>query len=163
MIYVDCALSTLARPGVSETAAVSTSAKDTIDLTLSIVETVYNELAGEALENYLESEKNSLKYSSQTHASRMQLELAAAGAGEAATCEVLYCAGVVEWQTRRTQNPVGATLCGFKSHLRHHCIETYLEPSPRVSRLACKHPLPLLSIYPSEYEPARAMQSVSGG
>jgi hypothetical protein len=28
-------------------------------------------------------------------------------------------AGVVEWQTRRTQNPVGATLCGFKSRLRH--------------------------------------------
>jgi hypothetical protein len=29
-------------------------------------------------------------------------------------------AGVVEWQTRRTQNPVGATLWGFKSPLRHH-------------------------------------------
>jgi hypothetical protein len=29
---------------------------------------------------------------------------------------------VVEWQTRRTQNPVGETLCGFKSHLRHHLI-----------------------------------------
>jgi hypothetical protein len=29
------------------------------------------------------------------------------------------CAGVVEWQTRRTQNPVGATLCEFKSRLRH--------------------------------------------
>src|ERR1041384_3381463 len=28
-------------------------------------------------------------------------------------------AGVVEWQTRRTQNPVGETLCGFKSRLRH--------------------------------------------
>ena len=24
------------------------------------------------------------------------------------------------WQTRRTQNPVGATPCGFNSHHRHH-------------------------------------------
>ena len=32
-------------------------------------------------------------------------------------------AGVVEWQTRRTQNPVGATLCGFKSHLRHQSFQ----------------------------------------
>ena len=31
-------------------------------------------------------------------------------------------AGVVEWQTRRTQNPVGVTLWGFKSPLRHHLI-----------------------------------------
>jgi hypothetical protein len=23
------------------------------------------------------------------------------------------------WQTRRTQNPVGETPCGFESHLRH--------------------------------------------
>jgi hypothetical protein len=29
---------------------------------------------------------------------------------------------VVEWQTRRTQNSVGETLCGFKSRLRHHRI-----------------------------------------
>ncbi len=28
-------------------------------------------------------------------------------------------AGVVEWQTRWTQNPIWATMCGFKSHLRH--------------------------------------------
>ena len=28
-------------------------------------------------------------------------------------------AGVAEWQTRWTQNPVWATKCGFKSHLRH--------------------------------------------
>jgi hypothetical protein len=28
-------------------------------------------------------------------------------------------AGVVEWQTRRTQNPVGVTPWGFKSPLRH--------------------------------------------
>ncbi len=28
-------------------------------------------------------------------------------------------AEVVEWQTRRTQNPLLETTCGFKSHLRH--------------------------------------------
>ena len=28
-------------------------------------------------------------------------------------------AGVAEWQTRWTQNPVGAIQCGFKSHLRY--------------------------------------------
>src|SRR5262245_56076715 len=28
------------------------------------------------------------------------------------------CAGVAEWQTRWTQNPVYASRCGFKSHLR---------------------------------------------
>ncbi len=28
-------------------------------------------------------------------------------------------AGVAEWQTRWTQNPVAARLCGFKSHLRY--------------------------------------------
>ncbi len=28
-------------------------------------------------------------------------------------------AEVVEWQTRRTQNPLMATSCGFKSRLRH--------------------------------------------
>ena len=28
-------------------------------------------------------------------------------------------AEVVEWQTRRTQNPMVAIPCGFKSHLRH--------------------------------------------
>ena len=28
-------------------------------------------------------------------------------------------AEVVEWQTRRTQNPLLATTCGFKSRLRH--------------------------------------------
>ncbi len=27
---------------------------------------------------------------------------------------------MVEWQTRRTQNPVVAIPCGFESHLRHH-------------------------------------------
>jgi hypothetical protein len=27
-------------------------------------------------------------------------------------------AEVAEWQTRRTQNPVHASECGFKSHLR---------------------------------------------
>ena len=44
------------------------------------------------------------------------------------------CAGVVEWQTRRTQNPVGATLCGFKSRLRHHEIQ-------RLTRYAYNTPL----------------------
>ena len=29
------------------------------------------------------------------------------------------CAEVVEWQTRRTQNPLVVIPCGFKSHLRH--------------------------------------------
>lgn len=29
-------------------------------------------------------------------------------------------AGVSEWQTMRTQNPLVATPCGFKSHHRHH-------------------------------------------
>lgn len=29
-------------------------------------------------------------------------------------------AEVVKWQTRWTQNPVWATMCGFKSRLRHH-------------------------------------------
>ena len=28
-------------------------------------------------------------------------------------------AGMVEWQTRWTQNPLWATMCGFKSHFRH--------------------------------------------
>ena len=32
---------------------------------------------------------------------------------------------MVEWQTRRTQNPVGATLCGFKSRLRHQQINKF--------------------------------------
>ena len=27
---------------------------------------------------------------------------------------------MVEWQRRRTQNPLLATTCGFKSHFRHH-------------------------------------------
>ena len=30
---------------------------------------------------------------------------------------------MVEWQTRRTQNPVGVTPWGFKSPLRHHTFE----------------------------------------
>ena len=41
---------------------------------------------------------------------------------------VLFCANIIKqitpkwwnWQTRRTQNPVMATSCGFKSRLRHH-------------------------------------------
>ena len=32
--------------------------------------------------------------------------------------ELLNRAEVAEWQTRRTQNPVLARGCGFKSHLR---------------------------------------------
>src|SRR5208283_1685668 len=37
-------------------------------------------------------------------------------------------AEVAEWQTRRTQNPVHASECGFKSHLRHSReIRTYGE------------------------------------
>ena len=35
-------------------------------------------------------------------------------------------AGVVEWQTRRTQNPMYASTCGFKSHLRHQ-VEAYMK------------------------------------
>ena len=30
-------------------------------------------------------------------------------------------ARVAEWQTRRTQNPLLATTCGFESHLGHNC------------------------------------------
>ena len=46
----------------------------------------------------------------------------------AAFCDILYrlnCAGVVEWQTRRTQNPMLETTCGFKSHHQHQCITPY--------------------------------------
>ena len=34
-------------------------------------------------------------------------------------------AGVSEWQTMRTQNPLVATPCGFKSHRRHHMNEPH--------------------------------------
>jgi hypothetical protein len=30
------------------------------------------------------------------------------------------CAEVAEWQTRWSQKPLGASPCGFDSHLRHH-------------------------------------------
>src|SRR3954464_13221535 len=33
-------------------------------------------------------------------------------------------AEVAEWQTRRTQNPVLARGCGFKSHLRYYRLTT---------------------------------------
>jgi hypothetical protein len=33
-------------------------------------------------------------------------------------------AGVAEWQTRGTQNPVSARVCGFDSHLRHQQTQT---------------------------------------
>ena len=36
------------------------------------------------------------------------------------SCIQHVCAGVVEWQTRRTQNPMLVTTCGFKSHHQHH-------------------------------------------
>ena len=38
-------------------------------------------------------------------------------------------AGVSEWQTMRTQNPLVATPCGFKSHHRHqtNIIRTYFQ------------------------------------
>ena len=41
----------------------------------------------------------------------------------------LLFAGVSEWQTRRTQNPLAATSCGFKSHRRHqtNIIRTYFQ------------------------------------
>jgi hypothetical protein len=32
----------------------------------------------------------------------------------------MHRAGVAEWQTRRTQNPLVARPCGFDSLLRHH-------------------------------------------
>src|SRR3974377_2179521 len=35
----------------------------------------------------------------------------------------VHKAEVAEWQTRRTQNPVYASRCGFKSHLRHYGAE----------------------------------------
>ena len=39
----------------------------------------------------------------------------------AAFCAILcrLLAGVVKWQTRRTQNPMLETTCGFKSHRQH--------------------------------------------
>jgi hypothetical protein len=40
-------------------------------------------------------------------------------------------AEVAVWQTRRTQNPVHASGCGFKSHLRH-CTQkriAFISPS----------------------------------
>ena len=43
-------------------------------------------------------------------------------------------AGVVEWQTRRTQNPVGVTLCGFKSRLRHQRYTATPAFTPILSR-----------------------------
>ena len=45
------------------------------------------------------------------------------------------CAGVSEWQTMRTQNPLVATPCGFKSHHRHHVGMDYA-PFKKPSRLA---------------------------
>ena len=35
-------------------------------------------------------------------------------------------AGVSEWQTMRTQNPLVATPCGFKSHHRHHVAASFV-------------------------------------
>ncbi len=35
---------------------------------------------------------------------------------------ILVYAGVAEWQTRRTQNPLGASPCGFESHSRHEIV-----------------------------------------
>ncbi len=40
-------------------------------------------------------------------------------------------AEVVEWQTRRTQNPLMVTSCGFKSHLRH---QTEIKRTKTISR-----------------------------
>ena len=45
------------------------------------------------------------------------------------------CAGVSEWQTMRTQNPLVATPCGFKSHRRHH-VGMDCAPFKKPSRLA---------------------------
>ena len=45
------------------------------------------------------------------------------------------CAGVSEWQTMRTQNPLVATPCGFKSHRRHHVGMDYA-PFKKPSQLA---------------------------
>ncbi len=43
------------------------------------------------------------------------------GAGREAESREWYSdfAGVAEWQTRWTQNPVAARPCGFNSHLRY--------------------------------------------
>jgi hypothetical protein len=49
-------------------------------------------------------------------------------AEEAENTLKLLIAGVVKWQTRRTQNPVRATLCGFDSHHRHHLkVPSYMK------------------------------------
>ena len=39
--------------------------------------------------------------------------------------DTVKCAGVVEWQTRRTQNPMLETTCGFKSHHQHQCASGF--------------------------------------
>jgi mannose-6-phosphate isomerase-like protein (cupin superfamily) len=44
-------------------------------------------------------------------------------------------AGVAKWQTRRTQNPVVAIPCGFKSLLRHPMMKTYLSGKVIVEEL----------------------------
>ena len=41
--------------------------------------------------------------------------------------DTVKCAGVVEWQTRRTQNPMLETTCGFKSHHQHQCASVFAE------------------------------------
>jgi hypothetical protein len=38
-------------------------------------------------------------------------------------------AGVAEWQTRRIQNPVYASRCGFESHLRHNNLRRFTSGS----------------------------------
>ena len=46
----------------------------------------------------------------------------------------MHCAGVAEWQTRRTQNPLVARPCGFDSLLRHHISSVRLNNF----RLVCR-------------------------
>ncbi len=48
-------------------------------------------------------------------------------------------AGVAEWQTRRTQNPLVARPCGFDSLLRHHHFPDFLRKVLKGQTLRSQH------------------------
>jgi hypothetical protein len=90
-----------------------------------IVDSVDTELAGEAYQRYLDKEANAAKIAAlaESHLQNSHSEQASQASGDPKFERFSDRAGVVEWQTRRTQNPVGATLCGFKSRLRHQVFQ----------------------------------------
>ena len=58
-----------------------------------------------------------------TGAARIVSIVTAAVVGWRGSCYFHLCrAGVAEWQTRRTQNPLPARACGFDSLLRHQIV-----------------------------------------